>query len=275
MAKVLYVSDLDGTLLTDACALSPFTIRAVNAFVARGGLFTFATARSLCSAGPLTAKLDLRLPVIVFNGAFILDPQTGAQHFACTLGRDIAAQCLVHMEAAGLLPLAFSFIDGQERVSWVEGRETAGILRYVLEKRHVNDPRLRPVRTPEQLLDGDVFYLTQIGASDAVDAMMSRLDGVPGISRHKLRDTYSDAEYWLETASLHAGKDKALSRLRTMLAVDRAICFGDNLNDIPLFQAGDEGYAVANAQPALKVVASGIIAANNDDGVARFLQARM
>lgn len=273
MRKVLYVSDLDGTLLTDDCALSDYTVRTLNAFVAQGGLFTFATARSPISAGPLTAALDLRLPVIVFNGTFILDLKSGAQHAAYTLSHEVAATALSRMEAIGMLPLVFSIMEGRERVSWVVGRETAGIRRYIAEKSSVQDARLRPVTSVAQLLEGEVFYLTLIDHEEAIRAAQEALCGLPGITTHKLRDTYTPSEYWLETASEHSGKDKALRRLRDMLAVDRVVCFGDNLNDIPLFAAADEGYAVANAQPALKALATGIIAANSEDGVARYLAA--
>ena len=48
--------------------------------------------------------------------------------------------------------------------------------------------------------------------------------------------------------------------------------FGDGENDVDLFEAADEAYAVANAADVLKAVATGVIGAN-DDGVARWLDA--
>jgi hydroxymethylpyrimidine pyrophosphatase-like HAD family hydrolase len=56
--------------------------------------------------------------------------------------------------------------------------------------------------------------------------------------------------------------------------MDKMICFGDNLNDEPLFRIADEKYAVKNAYEKLKNLATGIIDSNNDDGVAKFLQKR-
>ena len=40
-----------------------------------------------------------------------------------------------------------------------------------------------------------------------------------------------------------------------------------------LFEAADEAYAVANAADVLKAVATGVIGANDEDGVARWLDA--
>lgn len=41
-----------------------------------GEVFTYATARSLESASVVTAGLRFGMPVIVYNGAFILRPDT-------------------------------------------------------------------------------------------------------------------------------------------------------------------------------------------------------
>lgn len=49
--------------------------------------------------------------------------------------------------------------------------------------------------------------------------------------------------------------------------------FGDGENDVDLFEAADEAYAVANAADVLKAVATGVIGANDEDGVARWLDA--
>ena len=47
--------------------------------------------------------------------------------------------------------------------------------------------------------------------------------------------------------------------------------FGDGKNDIDMFEIADEAYAVENAVSELKVVATGIIESNENDGVAKYL----
>ena len=39
-----------------------------------------------------------------------------------------------------------------------------------------------------------------------------------------------------------------------------------------MFELADESYAVANAVPELKAVATGVIAGNDEDGVAKWLE---
>lgn len=50
------------------------------------------------------------------------------------------------------------------------------------------------------------------------------------------------------------------------------VAFGDNLNDLPLFAAADESYAVSNAHERVRATATGVIASNAENAVVRFLQ---
>ena len=77
MQKTLYISDLDGTLLQPNEQLSAFGCQTINQLVKSGMLFSYATARSYHTAKKCTAGLDAKIPLIVYNGALIVDNQTG------------------------------------------------------------------------------------------------------------------------------------------------------------------------------------------------------
>ena len=62
MEKVLYVTDLDGTLLRGDVRTSPFTNRVINELTERGMLFSYATARSYLTASRATSGLTARIP---------------------------------------------------------------------------------------------------------------------------------------------------------------------------------------------------------------------
>lgn len=69
-----------------------------------------------------------------------------------------------------------------------------------------------------------------------------------------------------------ATKANAALLLKDMLGCDELVVFGDNVNDIELFKVADRSYAVANAVPELKAIATDVIGSNNNDGVARFIK---
>lgn len=75
----------------------------------------------------------------------------------------------------------------------------------------------------------------------------------------------------MEIMPKKASKAEAIKRLKEIWRCDRVVSFGDAVNDIPMFEISDECYAVANAVPELKAYATGEIASNDEDGVAKWL----
>ena len=270
--KVLYVTDLDGTLLNRHDRVSPFSVRTINSLVENGMLFTYATARSLVSASVVTEGLSTNIPVIAYNGAFILQPSTGEilseekfteeeRHAV----RETLARCRIS-------PLVYSFVRGVEKVSWIPRYENDGIRRY-LSKRP-EDRRFRPVEDAESLFEGDVFYYTCIGERDELQPVYDTFSGDARYRCTMQQELYRP-EYWCEIMPARASKAGAIRKLKDMWGCTRIVSFGDAVNDIPMFEISDECYAVANAVDELKAVATGIIESNEDDGVAKWLLRRV
>lgn len=69
-----------------------------------------------------------------------------------------------------------------------------------------------------------------------------------------------------------ASKANAVRQLKQMFQCDRVVAFGDGVNDLDMFRMADECYAMENAVPELKSIATGVISSNNEDGVARWLR---
>ena len=298
--KILYVSDLDNTLLGKDSRLSPFTLETLNRLIQEGLLFTFASARSLTSAAKTIQGLNLHLPVITYNGTFIQDAGTGEILHGCTFDTDQRWAVMEILEGFGVSPLVYAFVDGVERLSWRLGTENAGMKNY-LDNRQ-GDPRLNPIPagaaadtaqippesstapsimpvaapvTPPVLLPplyaGDIFYFTCIGTYEEFLPVRDKLAAIAGIRCSLCPEPGRPGEYWCEIMPAGASKAQAILRLKKILGARKVITFGDAQNDIPMFKVSDECYAVANACDELKQLADGIILSNAGDGVARFL----
>ena len=263
--RTLYISDLDGTLLRSDQRLSPFTIDTLNTLIERGMLFSYATARSYITASRVTAGILPPIPVITYNGAWMLENGTGRvlnRHgFTAEESQDIFDTLTAH----GVWPIVYAMVDGVERFSFCPERCNRGTRDFNATRRC--DPREHPT-DEAHLCDGEVFYFTCIDAPEALLPLYERYRDT--FQCVYSRDIYG-GEQWLEIMPRQATKAGAMLELKQMLGCDRVVCFGDGLNDLSLFAAADEGYAVANAVGELKQAATAVIGGNDEDGVARWL----
>ena len=115
----LYLSDLDGTLLRSDQHTSAYTNETINRLVRQGMRFIYATARSIHTASKATQGMDAAFPVIVYNGAFIVDNATGKVLHANFFTKEEAQEIHTALMSAGVQPIVYSVADGKERVSYI------------------------------------------------------------------------------------------------------------------------------------------------------------
>ncbi|WP_158289263.1 HAD family hydrolase [Paenibacillus flagellatus] len=270
----LFVSDLDGTLLDERQRLSEETIRTVNAWIAEGGSFSVATARSWDSAGRLLEPLDLRLPVVLMNGVFLYDPVERDYIAANLLERELALDVAAGLEQLGLRPFVYTVNGKGEFKIYYKGLFNPSESNYVTDRLNNGDERFRLVESFRLPPDERVMEINAIGTEEELTEAYARLRERPGLQCHFGPDIYTPGYCWLETNHPNATKRDGVLQLKRLLGAERVVCFGDNLNDLPMFEIADEAYAMANAHEAVKQAASGVLASNAEHGVARFLRQR-
>lgn len=265
----LYVTDLDGTLLNSNDQISEYSIRTINGLVAKGMQFTYATARSLVSASVVAKGLSTTIPIIAYNGVLIMNPETGEVLSFLSFTEEETAYAIDILRGHGGNPLVYAYVDGVERVSYVTGRENEGIRRYLDVRK--GDRRFRPLADETCLYQGDIFYFTCIADREELLPLYEIF-----VRDERFRTTLQQElyrpEYFLEIMPKKASKAEAIKRLKEIWHCDKVVSFGDAVNDIPMFEISDECYAVANAVPELKAHATGVIASNDEDGVAKWLE---
>lgn len=263
--KKLYVSDLDGTLLRSDETLSEYTCQIINDLVNQGMLFSYATARSYNTAKKVTKGLNVNIPLIVYNGVSIRDNVDGKIIVSNSFDdvNDVLDDLLNH----DLMPIVYSYIDGIEKFSYVKDKINTSTMDFI--KTRAGDPRNRPVNDIKQLYQGNIFYITCIDEASKLERMYQKYQSQYHCIYSK--DAYSSS-LWLEITPKNTSKAFAIHQLKEYLQCDYVVAFGDGKNDIEMFEIADECYAVENADETLKHIATGVIASNNDDGVARWLK---
>jgi len=269
--QTLYVTDLDGTLLNKESKINEKSLKIINDLVEQGMMFTYATARSFISARVVTEGLTLKMPVIVYNGALIINPTTKEVLSSVKFTPDEIEEIVSTLKEKELATLVYAYIDGEEKVSWLTNRENAGLKNYVDSRK--GDKRLRPVTDIADLFAGEPFYFTCIGEKEDLIGVYGKFSNDCYSNRYRCtiqQELYRD-EYWCEIMPAGATKAEAIKTLKAMYDCEKLISFGDAINDLPMFELSDEAYAVSNAVADLKQLATGIIDTNEEDGVAIWL----
>lgn len=263
--KTLYVSDLDGTLIRSDERTSEYTNSTINRLVEEGVMFSYATARSFHTSHKVTAGLNASIPLITYNGCMVVDNVNGSFLIKNFFGPEIR-DMMQDLFAHDVYPIAYGFVDGIERFSFIPQKSSQAVLDF--NETRKGDKRCRMVDSEEELMKGELFYLTCIDQAEKL---------APLYEKYKAQfhcvyqiDLYS-GEPWLEMLPKAASKANAIRQLKDMLGYEKLVVFGDGKNDVDMFELADEAYAVSNAVPELKAKATAVIGGNNEDGVAKWL----
>lgn len=266
--KTFYVSDLDGTLITRNERLSDYSLAVLNGLVERGLPFTYATARSLYTAEAAVRGLKHSLPVIVYDGALIIEPASGKVLYFLAFSAEEQRRLVRTLAQFGVSPVVHARENGEDKIFWAEGTESPGQARYLA--RRAGDRRLTPVRSGDELCRGEACFLSCNGDYAPMKRIHDELQS-RGFYCRLYPEPYREDSHWLEILPKGATKAEAVVRLKNMLGFDRAVCFGDSANDSEMFDVCDEKYAVRNADEWLKGKATGVIGYCEEDGVAKWL----
>ncbi len=268
--NTVYITDLDGTLLNSDSKVSQKSIEIINSLIEDGMNFTYATARSLISAKKVTQGLNLKLPVVVYNGGFIIDIKDNSILDSNFFNTDESEFIESILKEHNIYPLVYSYIDNIERVSWHINHLNEGI-NYYVKNRAIDDPRLNPVNNIEDLYSGKKFYYTCIGEKDELEFIYKFFKDDNRFYTTLKQELYRP-EYWLEIAPINSTKANGIIKLKSLLDIENLVVFGDEINDMPMFEIADKSYAVENGLDELKNIATEIIGNHNDDSVALWLK---
>lgn len=274
MARTLYITDMDGTLLDPSSRITRRSAEMLNRAIDSGALFSIATARTPATVSLLTRHVNLKLPLVVMTGVALWHRDTNIYTDVCRFDartvsriREIYSQC-------GLPSFLYTLRDNMIYI-YHSGELSATERQFVAERAH--SPYKRFLMSPEgeseipcRVDDAVLFFAMQ--PTDAAMRAYEMLCDVPGVNPICYYDpSYGPGLSMSEAFPAEASKANATRRLAQRCGADRIVAFGDNANDIPLLRLADVAVAVDNAIPEVKEIADIIIPSNERDSVAEFI----
>ncbi|NLL01389.1 MAG: HAD family hydrolase [Clostridiales bacterium] len=269
--RTLYISDLDGTLLGPNVMLSERTVRILNNLMSQGVLFTVATARSIASVKYILKDLEITLPIILMNGVCIYDPLKQDYIKVETFNKEDTAKLISMIEDNNLKGFLYT-VDKGKLSTYYEDLSNRSLKDFYDERVSKYNKPFTRVDSFTSLAGDPIIYFTLMDKREKLEELNQMLSQLPNINSVFYKDNYTKDMWYLEIFPKKASKYHAVNFLRNYLALDTIIGFGDNQNDMALFDACDKSYAVENAIDELKQRADGIIGHNKDDAVAIWLK---
>jgi len=252
--------------------VTPRTAELINSLTAKGMSFTFATARSIYSAVPITAALDINVPCILMNGVSIYDLKSRSYIKNEFIPVEASAEVLGAFERHNVRCFMYRIEEGSLICYYSE--LTTKVMRSFAEvrKKEYLKPFVQCSRLADRA-DEHTVYFTTTGPYETLFPVKQEAEHIKGIDIAFYLDVYN-GEWYLEIFSDKASKSNGIIFLRERYGFERVVAFGDNLNDLPMFQQADMRIAVGNARDEVKAAADEVIGANSADGVAEWLLAR-
>lgn len=242
--RVLYVSDLDGTLLNLNQGLNLSTIEKLNKLIDEGINFTISTGRG-DSAKNIVNDINFKLPIMILNGSLNYD-FTKKEYENLKL---IPNKKVVEIEQK-LKDFDFKKLEVQ-----------------TIEKNELNRFSVKEWNKKTDVLAMNILFPEK--KRTELSMILSKIEGINFFIHKKV---YTVGECYCDIVKDNVSKASRLKDFKEYYGFDKVIAFGDSENDLPLADIADEFYAVENAVNIVKQRATGIIGSCFDDGVVNFIE---
>jgi len=269
----IFVSDLDGTLLNNDGHLSNYSKKVLNDLLDQGLLFTVASARSVHTIREVMKGVRLSLPVISLNGGYISDINKNEHLLVNDIDVKVKSKILSIINEYDL-GVFISISENNEEKLLNNQILNEGQQWYWDNRDNSNDPRLRKLEDINSLVKQKIMCFTFIDKRENLIELEKECNKLfeGQVEIHLFENQYSKDWYWLTVHDAKATKANAIKAIKVMNPkFDEVTVFGDQVNDIKMFELADNSIAVENACAQLKDHATQIIGKNTEDSVANYL----
>jgi Cof subfamily protein (haloacid dehalogenase superfamily) len=257
----LVAFDLDGTLLGEELLLRPRVLSAIERMRDRGGQGCIVTGRMYQAALPFVRQLQFTAPVVCYQGAAVVDPQTDDVLQDTPLPNEQALELEEYARENGLHIQLYA----NDRY-YCEHRN-----QYVALYAKISG--VEPIIVPSLRAQFEVWDSTKAVMIAEPDVILEHLPRVQKLTGDRAYVTRSIA-YFLEVMNSQVNKGKSLEVVARYLGISLSdvMAIGDSWNDEPLLHAAGFGVAMGSAPPELREIADAVVADVENDGVAEALE---
>lgn len=270
--KKIFITDLDHTFLRTDLSLSEFTKETWNK-AAKHSIMSVATARTYKKTLQFIKDIEINAPMILLDGALIATVEKKIIQTKF-IGKEVADIIIDEGAKFGIYPFILSLADASLREIFsystvLNVHQTAVLKNYKNDDHHNRQTNLRAM--------DDNFKIVYFGDEELLRPLARHLQELFGDTlKYILAPEAYVGCYFLTVLHKDADKSHGIRSVSEYVGFDlgKLTVFGDNFNDIGMFELAGTSVAVANAQLGVKNTANIVLPHTNDeDAVARYLEA--
>ena len=270
--KNIYITDLDHTFLRNDLSISDYTKNIWNSY-ADSSILSIATARTYMKTAQFLGGVHINAPMILLDGALIatMDKKIIDTKF---ISKDITDWVIDEGWKFGIYPFILSLSDSKNLTEAFLHDEVLNPYQRQVLARYSSTDNLQKhsgIRAMNENLK--IVYM---GEEEQLRELHEHLENIFGDNlKFILAPEAYVGCYFLTVLHPQADKSHGITSISEYLGFDlkKLTVFGDNFNDIGMFDLAGTSVAMANAQGEVKDRASIVLEHSNDeDGVAKYLQ---
>jgi len=269
--KNIYITDLDHTFLRNDLSISDYTKSIWNA-KADSSILSVATARTYKKTAQFLSDVHINAPMILLDGALIatMDKKIIDTKF---ITKDIADFIIDEGSTFGIYPFILALADNNLNEAFLYSDICNEDQKKVLS-RYVKDDNLQECKNIRAMNDN--FKIVYMGEENLLRDLCEHIEGIFGDElKYILAPEAYIGCYFLTILHKNADKSHGIQSVSEYMGFDleKLTVFGDNFNDVGMFDLAGVAVAMQNAQDGVKSKANIILPHTNDeDGVAKYLE---
>lgn len=268
----LYITDLDDTFLSPKGEVSRFSKETMNALLKKGLLFSVATARLITQTKELLKDLQISAPIVLGNGAMVYDLKEDKILYENFLQKELHKELFGFFKEANI-PLFVMAINRENADKLIYNPDhLSEVMKRYFARYPGQSQRYMQVNNFDHLDIRGIVKLRTLGAYEPLKEAQNYIMEHFPVQTYLTREFGENGAYYaLEVNHKNVAKHIGALKVKEMVGAKEMVCFGDEANDIPLFENSDYAYAVEGAIDPLKAIATGVIGSNKEDAVANFI----
>lgn len=256
----LIVADLDGTLLNEEKELDGDMPSLLPAMKEKGIAFTFGSGRNMHIMQDFVSKLQIHVPYITNNGANMFEGRRCI--YECRISSFDLHYSLSLLKQSGIPFLAYS------NFAVYPVGSHPGLTKFMERLKGKSD--IVETKTLDEIIEHSIFKVVIIHDQEEVMAGVMKQINDQCKQAHCVR---SEGDVYTFT-HIDASKGNTLKLLMEQLQVspEEVLVFGDNYNDVSMFEVANYSVAMGNSMKEIQDKATFVTKSNEEHGVSWFIK---